>query len=78
NPFTELEKDFGSVDEEFLKAITNILPLHIGQISLHLPDLENALNRTITVDEVQESLEGLAAAGKLKKIEGPFGPTYEK
>lgn len=78
NPFTELEKDFGSVDEEFLKAITNILPLHIGQISLHLPDLENALNRTITVDEVQESLEGLAAAGKMKKIEGPFGPTYGK
>jgi hypothetical protein len=76
NPFAELENDFGSADEEFYKAITAFLPLHSGQISLHLPDLENALNRTVTVDEVLESLEGLAAAGKLKKSEDPFGCTY--
>jgi hypothetical protein len=77
NPFTELEKDYGGVDEEFIKAIADFLPLHIGQIALNLPELENALNRSVTVDEVQESLEELVVAGRLEKIEGPFGPTYK-
>lgn len=78
NPFTELENDFGGVDEEFYKIIANFLPLHTGQISLYLPDIENALNRTVTIDEVQESLEELAAAGKLNKVKDPFGFTYNK
>ncbi|MGB4504321.1 MAG: ATP-binding protein, partial [Syntrophaceticus sp.] len=78
NPFTELENDFGGVDEEFYKIITNFLPLHTGQISLYLPDIENALNRTVTIDEVQESLEELVAEGKLNKVKDPFGFTYNK
>lgn len=78
NPFTELENDFGGVDEEFYKIIANFLPLHTGQISLYLPDIENALNRTVTIDEVQESLEELVAEGKLNKVKDPFGFTYNK
>ncbi len=76
NPFTELEKDFGSVDDEFWKVIVNFLPLHIGQVNLYLPDLENALHRGVTFDEVCESLEELTDAGRLEKIDGPFGATY--
>jgi hypothetical protein len=78
NPFTELDRDFGGTDEELLKAISNFLPLHFGQITLILSEIENALNRTVTVDEIQASLEALAAEGKLNRVEGPFGPTYTK
>ncbi len=77
NPFAELDRDFGGTDAEFFKVISEFLPLHFGQITLILSEIENALDRTVTVDEVQASLESLAAEGKLEKSEGPFGPTYQ-
>lgn len=78
NPFTELDRDFGGTEDELLKVISGFLPLHFGQITLILSEIENALNRTVTVDEIQVSLEALAAEGKLDRVEGPFGPTYTK
>ena len=71
NPFAELDRDFGGTDAEFLR-ISEFLPLHFGQITLILSEIENALDRTVTVDEVQASVESLAAEGKLEKSEGPW------
>ncbi|AFV11155.1 hypothetical protein Tph_c09250 [Thermacetogenium phaeum DSM 12270] len=78
NPFTELENDFGGVDERLWSALRRLLPLDAGQVNLYLPDLEEALGRPVTFDEVLRWLEDLAAAGMLERVEGPFGPTFRE
>jgi len=76
NPFTELEEDFGGLPEAAWRAIKKLLPLDVGQINLYLPDIEGELNRSVTFNEVREWLEEFAAAGRLVKTAGPFGPSY--
>ena len=63
NPFTELDRDFGGTDAELFKVISDFLPLHFGQITLILSELENALDRTVTVDEVQASIGSTGCGG---------------
>lgn len=76
NPFTELEKDFGGMEEAAWRAIEKLLPLDPGQINLYLPDIEEELGRSVSFNEVREWLEGFAATGRLVKTTGPFGPIY--
>lgn len=76
NPFTELDEDFGDLPEEVWQVIKELLPLDVGQINLYLGDLERALRRAVGFEEVREWLEGFAAAGRLSRQEGPFGPVF--
>lgn len=76
NPFAELEEESQAAREEVWRLLVQYLPLHAGQVNLYLPDFERALNRPVTFNEVWEWLEEFAAAGRLAKEEGPFGPTY--
>jgi len=76
NPFAELEEDFVAAQEEIWRVLVDFLPLEISQLNLHLPELEKALQRPVSFAEVQEWLEEFAQQGRLKKQEGPFGPTY--
>lgn len=76
NPFTELEEGFGALQPEVWRALAGCLPLDAAQITLYLPGFERALQRPVTFDEVQEWLEEFAAAGRLERTAGPFGPSY--
>lgn len=76
NPFVELEQDFGGVDERVWKEIKGLLPLHAGEISLHLPDLEQALDMPVTFDGVCQWLDDFVSAGRLEKEDTPFGSVY--
>ncbi len=76
NPFTELEEGFGMLQPEVWRLLAGCLPLDAAQITLYLADFERGLNRPVTFDEVREWLEEFAAAGRLKKTAGPFGPSY--
>ncbi len=76
NPFTELEQSFGALRPEVWSVLSGCLPLESAQITLYLGDFERALQQPVTFDEVQEWLEEFAAAGRLVKNAGPFGPSY--
>jgi hypothetical protein len=76
NPFTELEDDFGGLNEDAWAVISRLLPVDKGQIKLYLPKLEQALKRAVSFDEVCQWLDDFITAGRLQQIDGPFGPTY--
>jgi DNA helicase HerA-like ATPase len=76
NPFTELEEEFGTLQPEVWRVLAGCLPLDTSQITLYLPDFERGLDRPVTFDEVREWLEAFAAAGRLEKVAGPFGSSY--
>jgi hypothetical protein len=76
NPFTELEQSWGAPQPEIWNILAGCLPLDAAQITLYLADFERALQRPVTFDEVQEWLEEFAAAGRLERRAGPFGPGY--
>ncbi len=76
NPFAELEEGFRGEEEELWRVFSRHLPLNSGQLSLSLPELERDLGRAISFDEALGWLEEFARSGKVRKQEGPFGPTY--
>lgn len=76
NPFTELEDDFGGLNEDAWAVISRLLPVDKGQMNLYLPEFEQDLKRSVSFDEVCQWLDDFTTAGRLQQINGPFGPTY--
>lgn len=77
NPFEELQTDFEPW-ANLRAALSKHFPLHVNQLHLILPQLEEEIERPLTFDEVRRCLDEMCSENMLIKEEGPFGPTYKR